>query len=823
MSDPTPRPADTPAGGPGPLPPLDAALQAQRADWARGEHRPVESYLEAWPALRADPEALLDLIYSEALLRRAAGEHPQARDYAGRFPELADDLDRQFAIAALCDEASDQGETTPHAPGPGGAGLPPPAVPGYELSELLGRGGMGTVFQGYDITLERDVAVKVLREELQGAEGLARRFVEEARIGGRLQHPGVVPVYALGRLPDARPFIAMKLVKGQTLATLLAQRPSPTAELPRLLAVFEQACQAVAYAHSKGVVHRNLKPANVMVGAFGEVQVMDWGVAKALSAKEGYPPDAPARERHQPDAPARDTPAGDPPSSPATQQGTVLGTPAYMAPEQARGEAVDERADVFGLGAILCEILTGAPPYPQTRHRTAEDLTAAWSRLAACGADGELVGLARACLAPEREQRPRDPGAVAQALAAHQASVQQRLRAAELERAAAQARAAEARAKVAAERRARRLTAGLAAALLLALSAGGAAFHLKQRQAEAGAERARLVEADLGEVAEQRRLGRADRAWEALERAEGRLTGSGDAGLAGRLRGVREQLRRERRDRDMLAAVEKARLHTLTTGKGGEADRAEQDRLFRQAFAGYGLDLEALSPEEAARRVGASAIAEPLLAALDDWAWKIAGGQLKARVRRVAHLVDPDPWRRRLRRAMYKNDRETIRKLLRGPLPARLSPSAVVLLAVASKITEDRKRSSGCCARPSGATRATCGCAINWGSPPSSAPATVRRRCATSPRRWPCRRTAPPFATSWPVPWASRSGGPRRWPSCGRPSGSSPALPWPTTTWATPCTSKTSCPRRPPPTGRRLPATRSTPRPTTVSARSWWR
>src|SRR5262249_45362635 len=127
-----------------------------------------------------------------------------------------------------------------------------------------------------------DVAVKVLLEEHHNRPELRRRFLEEGRITGRLQHPGVVPVYGLGRLADGRPYFTMKLVQGRTLAELLAERSRPGAGRPRLVKVFEQVCQALAYAHAQGVIHRDLKPSNVMVGAFGEVQVMDWGLAKVL-------------------------------------------------------------------------------------------------------------------------------------------------------------------------------------------------------------------------------------------------------------------------------------------------------------------------------------------------------------------------------------------------------------------------------------------------------------------------------------------------------------------------------------------------------------
>src|SRR5438876_11506324 len=184
----------------------------------------------------------------------------------------------------------------------------------------------------------------------------------------------------------------MELIKGHTLAELLARRPDPTHELPRYLGIFEQVCQALAYAHSRGVVHRDLKPRNIMVGAFGEVQVMDWGLAKERGARgtEGG--------TGEPLAVAPD----------ATSAGTVLGTLGFMAPEQARGEInrLDERADVFGLGAVLCVILTGKPPFVGTVGKAVllesalGDLAGAFARLDASGADDELVVLARRCLAP---------------------------------------------------------------------------------------------------------------------------------------------------------------------------------------------------------------------------------------------------------------------------------------------------------------------------------------------------------------------------------------------------------------------------------------
>jgi eukaryotic-like serine/threonine-protein kinase len=141
----------------------------------------------------------------------------------------------------------------------------------YVIEGVIAPGGMGVVLRARDPGLNRTLAVKVLRQRYQGHPELVHRFVEEAQITGQLQHPAIPPVYEVGAFPDGRPFLAMKLIRGRTLAELLRERPSPAHDLPRFLAVFGQVCQAVAYAHSRRVVHRDLKPANVMVGAFGEV------------------------------------------------------------------------------------------------------------------------------------------------------------------------------------------------------------------------------------------------------------------------------------------------------------------------------------------------------------------------------------------------------------------------------------------------------------------------------------------------------------------------------------------------------------------------
>src|SRR5262249_45122461 len=221
----------------------------------------------------------------------------------------------------------------------------------YEFLGEIARGGMGAVLKARDPALGRDLALKILLDRHRERTDLVDRFVEEAQICGQLQHPGAVPVYELGPRGDRRPFFTMKLVKGRTLATLLEERTEP--DLPRFLSIFEAVCQTVAYAHARGVIHRDLKPSNVMVGSFGEVQVMDWGLAKVLP-RDGE------KARAERAAPTETVVATlrSQEDSDLSQAGSVLGTPAYMAPEQARGETgvVDRRADVFALGSILCEI-----------------------------------------------------------------------------------------------------------------------------------------------------------------------------------------------------------------------------------------------------------------------------------------------------------------------------------------------------------------------------------------------------------------------------------------------------------------------------------
>jgi serine/threonine protein kinase len=244
----------------------------------------------------------------------------------------------------------------------------------YRVLGELGRGGMGMVYLAEDTALERRVALKVVATAASAPEAV-ERMLREARILAGLEHPGIVPVHDAGALPDGRVFYAMKRVDGARLDALAATLP-----LPERLRIFRRICEAVAFAHARGVIHRDLKPENVMVGSFGEVLVMDWGVARVLSASASPGPPAAAGR----------APGG-------TAEGTVVGTAEYMAPEQAEGavERTGPRSDIFALGGVLRFLLLPEPSpprpleavvrkaraaRPEDRYASAEELSAEITR-----------------------------------------------------------------------------------------------------------------------------------------------------------------------------------------------------------------------------------------------------------------------------------------------------------------------------------------------------------------------------------------------------------------------------------------------------------
>ena len=294
-------------------------------------------------------------------IEEIASGSPEADPNAGisQMP-TSDDTDRTLSssLGAAIRQMYRKSDTEP-------GGLPK-SFHRYTDLELIEKGGMGQVYRATDPEIGRSLAIKTLRPGRDGDRRAIDRFRREVQITGQLEHPNIVPIYDLGRSSDGTHFFCMKLVSGEPLSSVLQNLERTTAaegtryEGSRFVPDFLKICDAIEFAHARKIVHRDLKPANLMVGRFGEILVVDWGLAKRLEEEaEPDPLDAPSEiesvaTREQ--------------EVQITQEGAVLGTPLYMPPEQAAGEGekVDERSDIYALGAILYEMLT-LPTYPRTR------------------------------------------------------------------------------------------------------------------------------------------------------------------------------------------------------------------------------------------------------------------------------------------------------------------------------------------------------------------------------------------------------------------------------------------------------------------------
>jgi serine/threonine-protein kinase len=319
---------------------IDALCLRFESAWQAGERPAIEAYLAEAPA-EARAALLRELLELELAYVRRAGERPTLDAYRRRFPEHAELLEHELARAGEYSAARYR-PLRPHA-----------------------RGGLGEVQVAEDVELRREVALKRIQRRYADDPEVRRRFLREAEITGRLEHPGIVPVYGLTHDREGLPRYAMRFIEGQTLQDAIrrfhtADRPGPeTAEqrlaLRELLGRFLTVCHTIAYAHSRGVLHRDLKPANVMLGKYGETLVVDWGLAKRFRREE---PERPAGK----EAPADRAEPSE--ADTGTRPGTVAGTPAYMSPEQAAGDwdHVGPASDIYSLGATLYELLVNRPP-----------------------------------------------------------------------------------------------------------------------------------------------------------------------------------------------------------------------------------------------------------------------------------------------------------------------------------------------------------------------------------------------------------------------------------------------------------------------------
>jgi eukaryotic-like serine/threonine-protein kinase len=582
-----------------------------------------------------------------------------------KLPSTADSQNRDLQETAdypTQDEPEDDAirSTLPHV------GLSPDETPGisrefnerFELMRELGRGGMGIVYLARDRELSRDLAIKLLHDRYQTDSTLARRFLEEASISSQLQHPGIPPVFDVGKTEAGRPYLAMKRIKGKTLAEILDARSDVKLDHPKYVAIFEQVCQTLAYVHSKKVIHRDLKPANIMVGAFGEVQVMDWGLAKVINPAGPKLPTthvAPMMTEGTVIESNRDGQA-----ELQTLAGSLLGTLSYMPPEQATGqvETLDSRSDVFSLGGILKEILTGELVYlgsaSEVRAKATLGFTEeAFARLDASNAEPELVELAKHCLAKDPKDRPAHAGEVAHRLIAHREAVELRLQQAELERAKAETQAVE-------QRRRRQVQLALFSvfACLIAIFVVVLAGSIWFRE-----EALKTNERVLDRVDGYLEKNQIDDAFSFLERAETRL----------RITSTQEQL-----DRYELY-LRQAKLSRVLNDLEDLAFRVADKRMkleeaieaCRKAFLEGEMNLEADSIESIVNEIQTSREPKRLIGILDVW---LSLTPKNARIGELLEKVDPDPFRSSVRKNWMEGNLSEMAKKLQSQPTAEMAP-----------------------------------------------------------------------------------------------------------------------------------------------------
>jgi len=318
-----------------------------------GDPHDLDDWLEQSIAALRGGTADRDTVLEELHQLSASGEQLRVFGGPADLPNILDDLlaevdgDLASVLERIRDDTSSDGALPL---GPDGVEGADELSPRYTLREMLGKGGMGEVRTAFDRRMRREVALKQLHPRRINKAMLAR-FLQEAQVTGQLEHPNIVPVYDIGVGPDAAAFFTMKQVQGQPLSTILKAN---TLTLVEKLEVFKKVCDAVAFAHDRGVIHRDLKPANIMVGAFGQVFVLDWGLAKLVGEADDASQDPVQTDRDHLDMER-------------TSADQLMGTPAYMAPEQARGDQarIGARSDVYALGIVLYMMLTGRRAFPK--------------------------------------------------------------------------------------------------------------------------------------------------------------------------------------------------------------------------------------------------------------------------------------------------------------------------------------------------------------------------------------------------------------------------------------------------------------------------
>jgi serine/threonine protein kinase/tetratricopeptide (TPR) repeat protein len=655
-------------------------------------------------------ERRLGEVIVACLQARQAGQPLDRQKLLADYPELAEDLaaffegqDRLEQLATLL--RSPAGPGSPVQPGgdpsPGTDSSEPMRLSDFRILREVGRGGMGIVYEAEQVSLRRRVALKVLPLAATLDPRQLQRFHNEAQAAASLHHTHIVPVYSVGCERGIH-FYAMHLIDGRPLSELIHQlrrreqqtaepavgegaerqttvyqpsaeeavTPHPTVKLAgdstlspagrrdreyyrRVAELGVQAAEALDHAHQLGIVHRDIKPGNLLVDGRGNLWVTDFGLAQVQSDTR------------------------------LTRTGDLVGTLRYMSPEQALAKRViiDHRTDIYSLGATLYELLTLQPAFggedrQELLRQIAFEEPAAPRRLhRAIPAELETIVL-RAM-----EKNPAEGYGTAKEVAddlrhwledrpirARRPSLVQRAR------------------KWARRHQALVWSAAICSLGILA-TMGGSIGWVAGDQAARREGIQKVVRVALEDTDHWQRQRRLPEALSAVRRANGLLAGA-DVGEA-----MRQEVRARLADLELLERVERIRLENGIL-RQGKADDAETDERYRQTFGAAGLDVEALSAEEAAERIRASTVAAELAAALDDWA--SARGQVRGeddpirkRLLRIARLADPDEWRTKMREALERKDRQTLRELAASKDAPLLSPATLVVLGLF--LRDDRK------------------------------------------------------------------------------------------------------------------------------------
>jgi serine/threonine-protein kinase len=574
----------------------------------------------------------------QELLDEVLDSERTPEEVCASFPELLPEVRRRWRQMRHVQAELDAMFPTP---APGAASAPPvpwpsdnslPSIPGYELEEVLGRGGMGVVYKARHLRLNRTVALKMLLAGAYAGPEERERFAREAEAVANLRHANIVQVYDVGD-HEGRPYFTMEYLEGGSLAQSLAGQPQPAraaAEMTALLA------QAVQVAHEGGIVHRDLKPANILLTAGGTPKIADFGLARHFEAASGL-----------------------------TLSGARVGTPSYMAPEQALGKArtVGPAADLYSLGALLYEMLTGRPPFRgETAAETelqviTQDPVTPWRLNPRVPPDLETICLK--CLHKEPARRYATAAALADDLQRFQRGEPIAARPASLlERSGRLIRRHPTQFAV------------LAAGVLFALMLLGAGFWWLWHQARLRD----AVEADLKALADFQERARWEEARTALALAQARLGNGGPADL-------QRKLADARRDFDLVTRLDAIRLSRVT---GGELKfyKRQADQEYQTAFrkAGLGEVLDPPAPVAAAART--SAVREALMAALDDWALCTTDKNRRNWLLEVARQADADAaqgWSERIRDPAAWESRAVLSDLAQN-VPADRSVSLLLAL-----------------------------------------------------------------------------------------------------------------------------------------------